>query len=141
MDDEDSVGSIRDANRKKCELSRKEYRYKVLAVQRSVGEIHPIVYSSIDILSFANTLKKRKGVNQKVLTELSQALASCRENSTIFSGVDGALQGLCSFLTGNFLSSFDSLVKLINNKIHFRRGFSTTARNCILYCKPCLVGR
>lgn len=98
-----AVRSIREENRQESERIRKEMRYKITTVHRSgLDKLQPSSYSSTNVQSMAVTLKKKRSVNREFLVELSQALAESEENSTIFVGVDGTLQSLCSFLTGSF---------------------------------------
>lgn len=98
---EDPVENIRCVNRKQFDQLRKENRYKASTIQRGGLDQHQVrVYSVTDVQSMATTLKKKKGVNKRFFTELSQALALNAENSAAFTNVDGALHALCSFLTG-----------------------------------------
>ena len=89
------VDCLRNSQRKQFEISRKEKRYRASTIQR-IG----VVEKSSNILSLAAAVKKKKGVNKELLEELSQALGKSQQNVAAFLRTDGALQALCSFLTG-----------------------------------------
>lgn len=89
------VDCLRNSQRKQFEISRKEKRYQASTIQR-IG----VVEKSSNILSLAAAVKKKKGVNKELLEELSQALGKSQQNVAAFLRTDGALQALCSFLTG-----------------------------------------
>ena len=98
---EEFLESIRDSNRKQFQESRKEKRFRVSTVQRSgLEHLQPRSYTPSQIQKLAQDLKKKKGIARAFLAELSQALSQSEQNSIVFGGVDGAVQALCSFLTG-----------------------------------------
>lgn len=99
------VKNIREENRLEFNRVRKEMRYKITTVQRAgLQEIQPCTYTPEKINSMATFLRKRKNITKEFLTEVSQALAESEKNSVIFCGIDGFLQSLCSFLTGNIFT-------------------------------------
>ncbi len=96
-----TVINIREENRVEFDKLRKEMRFKVTTVHRSgLESLQPRTYSPLDLNIMAATLRKRKGVNREFLAELSQALAESEQNTSIFCGIDGSIQSLCTFLTG-----------------------------------------
>lgn len=101
------IQTIRAENREDIDRVRKEMRFKVTTVKRSgLDQFQPRTYTPVNLHSIAKNLRKKQNVNREFLAELSQALAENEQNSTIFCGIDGSLQSLCSFLTGCFYSHF-----------------------------------
>ena len=98
---ESIVTSIREAHRKQYEVIRKDVRHKNLAVHREGLDLQPDTFKPEDVKRMAVSLKKKKGITQEFLAELSQAWAQNEESASTFLNVDGALQSLCSYLTGN----------------------------------------
>ena len=92
---ETSIECLRRLQRRQFDISRKEKRYQASTVNRTGA-----VPESSNIVSLAAAVKRKKGVNQDLLEELSQALGQSHQNATTFLQTDGALQALCSFLTG-----------------------------------------
>lgn len=101
MSEATPVVSIRASNRKELDLARKERRFRATTFQRVGIEQHISKnYTPEALHEMAVKLRKKKNVDKEFLTQLSQALAENRQNATVFMGVDGVLQALCSFLTG-----------------------------------------
>lgn len=97
----DTVITIREESRQEFNRLRKEMRYKVTTVHRSgLDSSQPRAFSPVNLNTMAATLRKRKGVDREFLADLSQALAESEQNSTIFFGIDGSAQSLCTYLTG-----------------------------------------
>ena len=116
---ENPIDSMRVLNRAQFGLLRKENRYKATTIQRGceLDNLKSRNYSPSDVNTMAITLKKKKAINQTLLTQLSQALAISKENATAFSKNDGALQALCSFLTGIYCyKMFNYFTKNSSNK-------------------------
>lgn len=90
-----SIEGLRRSQRRELNISRREKRYQASTVQRT-GATKEL----LDITALATSVKKKKGVNRELLEELSQALGLSQQNAAIFLQTDGALQALCSFLTG-----------------------------------------
>lgn len=101
---ESTVKDIREENRLEFGRLRKEKRYKVTTIQRNgLEQLQPRTYSPPHLHSMATTLRKKKEVNREFLAELSQVLAEKEQNAILFCGIDGSIQGLCTFLTGIYL--------------------------------------
>lgn len=94
-----SIEGLRRSQRRELNISRREKRYQASTVQRT-GATKEL----LDITALATSVKKKKGVNRELLEELSQALGLSQQNAAIFLQTDGALQALCSFLTGYYYS-------------------------------------
>lgn len=96
------VQSVRDANREHLKKLWRDNRYKASIVKRGgLDQLQSRTYSPTDVHSMATKLRKKKSVDRTFLTELSQALALSEQNTSAFKSVDGSLNALCSFLTGN----------------------------------------
>ena len=100
---EQAVEGLRDLKRKEMDQSRRQSRYRISTVQRSGLDSYAKSkkYAADDLTTMAVSLKKKKAITRQFLAELSQAIAENEANASAFIAVDGALQALCSFLTGN----------------------------------------